>query len=385
MVDKLEKKKCTGCSACYNICPKDCIRMEADEEGFCYPKIDLQECNQCNLCRKVCPAINGFNNKNHHAPQIKAGWSLNTEVRFHSTSGGIFTELSKNILENKGYVVGARYTEEHLVEHDIIANIEEITILRQSKYIQSKIGFTYRRIKELLEKNKKVLFVGTPCQTSGLLNYMRKDYENLLLCDFVCLGCNSPKVYLKYLSMLEHRYDSKVKQVWFKNKTYGWNNFSTKVEFENGSVYLKDRNTDYFMKGYIGPSKLYMRPCCAECNYKTIPRISDITLADFWGIADKDKELDSDQGTSLIMINSKKGEVLFNNSKGNIFSADCELKDAVKGNPAIFIPATMDTRRKDFFKELDEIGFDELMNRYTKESFWRKLKKTIHIKWLRCP
>jgi len=352
--------------------------MQTDGEGFLYPSINFNACSLCNLCERICPSLSSLRNRNEYKPQIKAAWSLNEDVRFHSTSGGIFTEIAQSIIKNNnGYVIGARYTEDQLVEHYIIDTIEDIHLLRQSKYLQSNKTFIYKEIKKLLKNNKTVLFVGTPCEVSGLLNYLEKYYENLIVCDFVCLGANSPKVYLRYLNMLEKKYQSKVKKVWFKNKTYGWNKFCTKIEFENGDFYLQDRYSDHFMKGYIGLHKLYMRPCCECCKYKSIPRISDITLADFWGIGDKDSSLDPDKGTSLIMINSKKGHFLFNSIKENIFNIDCELKDALVGNPAIFNSAKMDSKRKLFFQEIDFLEFDQLINKYTKDSLWIKMKKIL--------
>lgn len=373
MIDKLSRNRCTGCSACVNICPRNSIIMEAEHDGFLYPVINKKTCIHCNLCEKVCPSLVQILDEDKKEPKVKAAWSLDKEVRWHSTSGGIFTELAKSFLTEGSYVVGARYTEEFLVEHYIIQTIDEISILRQSKYVQSDKKDIFKQIKALLEAGKKVLFVGSPCEVAGLYGFLQKKYAALVTVDFICLGANSPKVYLKFLEMLEEQYNSRVKKVWFKNKTYGWNRFSTKVEFVNGDYYLKDRNDDYFMRGYIGQNKFYTRPSCLECQYKKIPRVADLTLADFWGIANKDKNLDQDIGTSLIMINSSEGEKIFTDIQSKIYSCDCELADALDGNMAIFNSIKLDSRRNEFFNDLDVLRFDKLINKYCRVNKKRRI------------
>lgn len=374
MIDRLPKEGCTGCGACLNLCPQNCIFMQEDREGFDYPAIDRQRCSGCNLCERVCPVLSGDVENRNDAPQVKAAWSLDAEVRFESTSGGIFTELARAFIEQNGYVVGARYTETQVVEHYMIHSEADIALLRQSKYVQSKKGTIYRAVKQRLVDGDRVMFVGAPCEVGGLLRYLQKPYEKLLTCDFICLGANSPKVYRKFLEMLGKRYASPIKRVWFKNKTYGWNRFSTKVEFENGAFYLQDRHHDFFMRGYIGKRKLYMRPCCAQCRYKSIPRVADITLADFWGVARKKKQLDEDKGTSLVFLNSEKGIEWFYKIRSRIYAEDSTLEEAIPGNMAIFQSASMDASRDDFFSDLEKMEFDVLIDTYCRESFWRRWK-----------
>ena len=221
MIDKLKKEECTACAACVNICPKKCISMKEDEEGFEYPRIDFEKCIQCGLCEKICPILNKQKKEKYtDKPSVYAAWSLDEEIRFNSTSGGVFSELAKAILEKNGYVCGARYNENNMIEHTVINKKEDLEKIRQSKYAQSSIGKVYIKIKELLEKDNFVLFCGTPCECAGLSNFLKKDYEKLYLCDFVCRGSNSPKVYKKFLEYLEKKYKSKIKKVWFKNKKY---------------------------------------------------------------------------------------------------------------------------------------------------------------------
>ena len=381
MIDTLNDFECTGCASCANICPQKCIDMAENQEGFLYPKIDKKKCISCNLCEKACPYFTKVENNNYNNPIIKAAWSLNDEIRLNSTSGGIFSELAEIILSMEGCVIGARYNDDKIIEHYIIDKREEIPLLRQSKYAQSNKNDIYVKIKELLTLKKKVLFVGTPCEVSGLKTFLtvkKINGDNLILCDFICLGVNSPKVYRLFLQALEKKYCSKVKKVWFKNKTYGWNNFSTRVDFENQQIYLKNKNEDYFMRGFIGANRLYMRLSCTECKYKTLPRISDITLADFWGIAEKNIALDADKGTSMIMLNSDKGKELFHLIKPNVFSADCSLEDVVRGNGALFESVKASPKRQAFFSELDNLAFDCLIDKYCKDRLGEKVKNLLY-------
>lgn len=379
MIDSIRKDLCTGCGACRNICPKDCISMDADEYGFCYPVVDYTKCIKCGQCINVCPIIGKpMPNNNFEDPKVFAGWSLDEEIRMSSTSGGIFSEFAKHILSDSGCVVGARYNEEHLVEHCMICSVEELEQIRQSKYIQSDIGDVFREVKRALSQDKVVGFCGSPCQVAGLLAFLKGNPEKLYTFDFICRGINSPKAYVRYLEMLEKQYKSTIKRVWFKNKTFGWNRFSTRIDFDNGEVYVKDRNTDLFMRGYI-EQNLYMRSCCFDCHYKTLPRVADITLGDFWGVANYHSGLDSDKGTSLVMINSVKGEKLFRGIEDYVFAEESSLDKALPGNACIFENAVKNPNSEKFLLMLDEMPFDKSFKKIVKTNIFFKVY-TLYIR-----
>lgn len=379
MIDSISKELCTGCNACLNICPQNCIEMKEDKFGFRYPFVNNDKCVKCKLCVKTCPSLNKVSvNEKWTEPKVYAAWSLDEEVRFNSTSGGIFSELAKKILTEGGLVVAARYNEKNLVEHCMIDTEVEINKIRQSKYIQSDLGFIYKTIKLRLLDGKLVSFCGSPCQVAGLLNFLDKPFDNLITFDFVCRGTNSPRAYLKYIEMLENKYDSKVKKVWFKNKTYGWNRFSTRIDFENGKTYIKDRYTDLFMRGYI-EENLYMRPCCFDCKYKSFPRVSDLTLADFWGVGAIDQVLDPDKGTSLIMINSEKGDKIFNSIRKNIFYRESTLEAAFPGNGCIAKSAIKNPKSDTFLEMLDTHSFDVCFKKCVKSNTLKKIKRKIYM------
>lgn len=372
MIESLEKNRCTGCSACYCACPSDAITMKVDEEGFWHPEIDEELCNECDICSDVCPVINKLEKgSNFSLPQVFAVWSLDENVRLTSTSGGFFTELAKVVIGRQGYVAGARYNDRHLVEHCIVGDFDGLSCLKQSKYIQSDLGRTYEEIKDLLESDQYVLFCGTPCQTAGLQSYLGREYEKLILCDFICRGVNSPKVYMKYLDMLQSRYRSAVKKVTFKYKAYGWNRFATLVEFANGRRYIKDRYHDPYMLGYI-EHNYYMRPSCHDCIFKGLPRLSDISMGDFWGIAETRPHLDADKGTSLILINSEKGKRFFELVKATIFFEECTFNEALGSNACIFESPSPNPHRASFFRDLDKMPFDKLIRFYCPDSYSKK-------------
>lgn len=378
MIDSIKKEICTGCNACYNVCPKNCIKMKDDKLGFRYPSVNYDECIKCKKCLNICPSLNNVSLEDKwKEPKIFASWSLDEDIRFNSTSGGVFSELAKVILKNGGFVVAAKYNEKNLVEHCMIEKEEQLNIIRQSKYIQSDIGTIYKTIKNKLLENKEVAFCGSPCQVAGLLSFLEKKYDNLITFDFVCRGVNSPKAYLKYLEMLEKKYKSKIKRVWFKNKTYGWNRFSTRIDFENGKKYIKDRYTDLFMRGYI-EENLYMRESCFECKYKDFPRVADITLADFWGVGAIDSKLDPDKGTSLVMVNSEKGNELFNLIGENTFQKECTIESAFPGNVCITKSAPRNPKSVEFLKMLDNESFKYCFKKSVQNNKIKRLKSKAY-------
>lgn len=358
MIDKIEKELCTGCNACFNICPVNCIDMKVDSQGFRYPSVDYDKCIKCKKCINACPSYNKINTSNQYQePKIYAAWSLDEKTRFTSTSGGLFTEFAKDVVADGGLVVGAIYNDKHQVNHYMTDNVNGIRKLKQSKYVQSDIVDIFKTIKKELDSGKELVFCGSPCQVAGLINFLKKHYINLITLDFVCRGTNSPKAYGKYIEMLEKNYGSKVKRVWFKNKKHGWNRFSTKIEFSSGKTYIKDRHNDIYMRGYI-EENLYIRPCCEKCQYKTFPRVSDITMGDFWGIGVSDPSLDPDKGTSLIMINSEKGVKLFNNIKKRIYYKESDIVTAIKGNGAIIKSVVRNPNTEKFLEMLNRYDFD---------------------------
>lgn len=379
MVSRETVPNCTGCSACQNACNLDAIEMVADKEGFVYPRVDSEKCIRCGKCVKSCPSIQSLRAGDHFEPEVYAAWNKDTEIRILSTSGGVFTALAEAIIDQGGYVAGAFYDEGFRICHGVVSSLDEIPRLRQSKYAQSWIGSTFRTVQKLLKDDKTVLFCGTPCQSAGLQQFLGKEYANLYCCDFICRGVISPKVYEKFLQDMQPANTAALSGVHFKNKDFGWNRFSTKLTFGDGSVYHKDRNEDYYMRGYLRHN-LYLRPSCHRCEYKTLPRVSDMSLGDFWGIGRYDSSLDNEKGTSVVLVNSEKGRKLLALSQEKLVLHKRSLEEVVAGNSCLLNVAKPSKYRDYFFKKMERCRFDELVIRIDKKS--ERLPVKIRIRQL---
>lgn len=382
MINIQNKINCCGCNACGDICPKDAITFITDNEGFWYPKVNLEKCIDCGLCEKTCPIINIANLKKNDLPQsiCYAAEHKNLEVVFDSTSGGLFSALADIMYRNKGYVGGAIFNEDFSVRHYISANKKDLPKLRSSKYLQSDLSGFYRQVRDLLKEGEKVLVCGSPCQMAALRAFLRKDYENLIIADYICRGINSPKVWRKYLDSFEERYGYKVVYCKAKSKEYGWRNLTQKVILENGKSYYETKDQSNFTKGYLRTG-VYCRPSCYDCKFKGYPRISDITLADFWGIEKIDKTLEKNLGTSLVMINSQKGKAYFEQIKPRINYVSVPFTSIEAGNRSL--NKSVDppkVSRKEFFEDLEQMSFLEIANKYIKNdsySLKQRIKKTL--------
>lgn len=384
MINITDKSACCGCYACGDICAHKAITFQTDIEGFWYPVVDKGKCTDCGLCEKVCPELHISElKKNDYDKPSKTIAAIHKKmnVRWDSTSGGAFSALADTMYEQGGYVSGAIYNEDFSVRNYISDNPEDLVKLRSSKYLQSNAEGLYKEIRELLRRGEKVLACGTPCQMAALRSFLRKEYENLIIVDFICRGVNSPKVYRKYLDALERKHRGKVVYVKAKNKELGWRNLTRKVVFDNGKVYYGVHMEDDFRRGYH--TNVFCRPSCYSCQYKGFPRMADITIADYWGIEKVDKNLDNNIGTSMILLNSKKGEAYFEQVKDRLEWRETSFESILPGNIALrksIEPAKID--RKQFFEDLDKGTFEEVTEKYfplrkKKLSFKSRIKQNI--------
>ncbi len=325
MIEIQRKEDCCGCGACYDVCSKKAIIWQTDDEGFSYPYVDTSKCVNCGLCNKVCPVENSdaINSSNaNRQPTVCATYHKNEEIRFTSTSGGAFWGLAEPWIDSGGYVAGAVFNEQFKVRHIVTNNKDGLSKIKGSKYAQSDCRGMYRRIAELLKQGERVMATGLPCQMAGLKQYLRKDYENLLLVNTICHSVSSPRAFEKYIDYLERKYKSKMINYHPKNKEYGgWHNFAFVADFENGKRYVAHFADDLYTQIFVGPTHLLTRSSCFECHFKIFPQPTDITIGDCWGIETFDPSFDSPKGVSIMFLNTEKGKKYFD-------SLDCfEVKE----------------------------------------------------------
>lgn len=353
---------CCGCEACRSVCPKNCISMKVDKEGFVYPQVDLSRCIDCKLCEKVCPVLHPV--PSTKIPSVYAGINNDTNIRLQSSSGGIFTLIAEHILQKNGVVFGACFDEQWNVVHRYTETKDGLSRFRGSKYVQSHIGESFLQAKRFLDEGREVLFSGTPCQIAGLKNFLRKPYQNLLTVDVVCHGVPSPKIWQKYLyesvcKVYHIRRGSslsladKITNINFRSKEKGWKTFHIKIEYQNGKTDLISVNKDVYMKTFL--SNLSLRPICYDCPTKLHHTQSDITLADFWGVDSLLPNIDDDKGCSLILVHNAHALSLLK-------SLDCQLQEqnldeAIAFNPSIIHSVKEPINRNFFYTIFDKTHF----------------------------
>lgn len=355
----LNRYKCTGCSACANVCGFDALKMELDSEGFFKPYVDEEKCTYCGLCSKVCPALNTVYH-NNPSPDCYA-LMASDDIRSKSSSGGAFQIISEIIFEKNGYVCGAAYTEDNRkVKHILIDNISEMSKLRGSKYIMSDMDNIYREIRMLLAEKKYVLFSGTPCQVAGLNSYLgnEADSEYLLTVDLICHGIPSVKAFQNY--MRDVHGNRKISHLGFKDKEYGWHASMT-IGFENGDVFNMPCEKDDYFRSYL--NGLNKNSSCGECPFARIPRQGDITIGDFWGINNINPDFNDKKGTSVVLLNNAKAMSLVDKikEKAKLFEKT-ELEGAVKGNSNLVSSPSIHKSRNQFFRNLDNRRYHDLVN-----------------------
>ena len=292
-------EKCCGCASCYNACPQHCIGMNMRSDGFRYPQINKDQCVQCGLCEEVCPILK--KPTEYCEKKAFAAYNRNLKTRLASSSGGLFSVFAEKILDQNGIVYGAAFRDDYQsVKHIRVDSRDSLSLLYTSKYMQSDTENTYLLAEGDLKQGKKVLYSGTPCQIGGIRSFLKKDYRNLILVDFICHGVPSEKIWKIYTDKLIRQYNHPIDAVNFRSKEDGW-----KSQLQLGNVKIKetsDRNLYY--KAFL--RNICLRRSCYACKFKSKNGFSDITLADFWGIQNVLPQMDDGKGTSLILVKSEK-------------------------------------------------------------------------------
>ena len=360
------KEDCTGCMACLNACPYGAITIKRDEEGFDRPVLLEKKCKDCGICRKVCPI-------NHH-PSISqpllifSGWSKDENIRLNSSSGGAFVELSRIILSRGGIVFGCALDEELKAVHISVDNMDDLVKkISGSKYVQSKIGNSYKLAKEYLLQGKDVLFSGTACQIAALRNYLHKEYSNLITVDLICHGVPSPMIFEDYKKYMEKKLNIKIEDIKFRCKKYSWIFFNMSIYGhveKNGTQksYVGCYYEDPFIRGFL--RDYFLRPSCYKCKFTSLERVSDITIADWWGYK-KTSETDKDyryKGVSIILVNTDKGKKYV--EKLQMVLKERTMEEAIRTNRCLTKPFDSPKNRAQFWDDYRNMDFDTLTEKY---------------------
>lgn len=307
-VADLKSENCTGCGACFNLCPTKAITMSYNYEGFLEPVVDSEKCVKCKKCITACPALHPVYDKLKR-PKCYAAFGED-DIRSKSSSGAIFSLVSSYVFENGGYVCGAAYDDRFVLKHILISGEDEMYRLRESKYVQTDTNTVYTQIGELLSNDTMVLFCGCGCQVAGLYAYLSSkkiSQSKLYTIDLMCHGSPSPKLFEKYINEVHGGADN-IESISFRSKEFfGWSN-EMNVKYKNGSVYRNTRNMDPYYKAFL--PCISVRKSCGHCVFAKLPRQGDLTLADFWGVRELNKSYDDGNGTSIVSVNSQKGEKL---------------------------------------------------------------------------
>lgn len=353
MITIRDKKDCCGCHACVTACAKHCITMHEDSEGFLYPVVDKESCTDCGLCEKVCPVIH--QDTPHDPLSSYIAINRNEEIRLRSSSGGIFTLLAEAVISEGGVVFGAQFDAAWNVVHAWTDTIEGLAAFRGSKYVQSRIGDTYREALEFLKQGRKVLFSGTPCQIAGLKKYLCKEYDNLLTVDFICHGVPSPGVWQRYLndfrSSLSSNEPPVITGVSFRDKRNGWKTYNFRLRYSfpssiEAQEFVQPFTENPFMRGFL--SDIYLRPSCYACPAKSGKSSSDITIADAWGIDQFAQEHDDDKGACYVLENTGQGCLAMKSLRFEQHPVDIEM--VRRYNPSYVSSVELSQKRRQFFK-----------------------------------
>lgn len=355
MLKLTSKQNCCGCTACASICPKGCIAMTPDSEGFCYPQIDEAKCINCGLCEKICPLLH--KPAQHEVLNVYGAKNSDDSVRFTSSSGAMFTLFAEWVLNNGGTVFGAELDENLQVRHTAIESTDALPKLRGSKYVQSNMAGVFKQVRTLLNEGKPVLFSGTPCQVAGLKGFLMKPYDNLFTVDVVCHGVPSAKVYNKHLQELGEAAGEPVTQVKFRDKTKGWLHGET--VFMAGTQRLAaSKRKETYMRLFL--NNVSILPSCADCAFNNKRSLADITVADYWGVDKQFPEFDDDKGVTLVLINTAKGQQLFDDVKSAASLISTDFAKGAQYNVAVSKSLALHPKRQYFFDNLDRKTLKEL-------------------------
>lgn len=357
-------ENCTGCGACVQRCPKQCISWATKEFDFRYPRVDEATCINCGLCEKVCPIDKEL--KVPTAQKAYAAVHKDSSVLEKSTSGGAFTALADTIFSQGGVVYGAAMLNDMQVKHIRTENRTAFAELRSSKYLQSDTGTTYQMVEQDLKQGKVVLYSGTPCQIDGLKCFLRKEYENLYTADIVCHGVGSQAYFDRYMEFAKERY-GKIKALRFRSKEYaGWScgGVVVVVGTSNSEKKIPYRDFDNYYYSYFLSGDIY-RKCYYSCKYANTKRVGDFSLGDYWGVEALNLPLQTENGCSLLLVNNERAEKLLETIV-DLDKVETTIEQAAHCNKQLNEPSRLPESRQKRIEEYVSMSGQQIQKVYLK-------------------
>ena len=387
MIEIKNKKDCCGCCMCAGACPKNCIGMRTDDEGFVYPHVDESSCVNCHLCEKVCPVINVKDDKSDYQQRGYIVQHKDPVVLRESTAGGAFTAIAKYVIDRGGVVFGVElqddlYAAPSAAHHIWVDNIADLKKFRNSKYVQSFVGGgTAKQIKSFLEQGKYVCFSGTPCQVEGLKQYLdvkKVDQTNLVLVDVVCRAVPSPLIFRKYLEHQEKKNSEHITSVRFRDKHYGYK-YSTMnvISDRNHGNYHRGVESDPWLRAFF--SNICDRPSCHDCRFRKLHRVSNFTIWDCFHVGRFSKELDNDKGATRMLVHSVKGQQILDAVVGELAEVSIPVRMITDGAKELNESVAPNERREAFFTDANALDGYDLFEKYFPETAKVKLKRVIRM------
>lgn len=374
MIEICEYKECTGCAACRDVCPKQCITMKGDDMDALHPNINQDVCIECKLCQKTCP-----NNRDLHfhiTQKVWVAWSKDNAIRRTSASGGIACELYKYWLKNGGVAVGVVYEREKGCHFILIEDETALTDVQNSKYTFSDTNQIYKVVKEKLIAGISVLFIGVPCQVAGLYGFLKKDYSNLTTVDIICHGM-PPATYLEqHISSIEKKKKAYTHRLFFRDPKYNTYTFTFTLYNKASEIFYKKKvlNTDNYQLGYH--KALIYRDNCYQCHYARPERISDLTIGDFSGLGRIDPFEHDKHNVSCILQNTGKGTDLLQALGDIIYKEERPKDEAFNYEKQLMAPSVMHVSRVLFEAEYKKHrDFDRAANTSLKEEKCKVIKE----------
>ena len=361
-INLCDESSCTQCFACQQVCPKQCIARVEVGSGFFVPKIDREVCIECGACMKACHKI-AKNVDQQPSLAAYACWTQSLPDREKSSSGGAFSVMAHHILQNSGVVFGVTMDENLKVKHIYIEDEKDIWKLQGSKYVQSEIGDSFKQVRNFLRDGRKVLFTGTPCQVAALYTFLKRKHDNLYTCDVVCHGVPSQKSFDVYLDKVGYRHNScKINFRFTKGWGYQMSRISQKTSFGGFRRMIISPSNAYYIRAFT--EGLMFGEACYECLYASPKRLSDLTIADYWGLGTmKPFNHPTHKGISLLLVNSSHGEELIS-SCDLLYREERPMEEAIRGNGNLNGPSSRPDGRSSYYADSIQMNIADLCKKY---------------------